>query len=161
MEAISSQSHIRLLANELPWKNGLLHPSMVPIRPNVLETSVSSPSRSGKVRFSVAIWFPAGFDKVTGSHFKVPDRGTCRITWSTSSTTNVNEESGIGPTNYFSMLPSGNIPKNGLDFFAQFLSHLREMWLEICDLAEQHLAECVSEPLTMTLSHHLISGMSN
>ncbi|RII24236.1 hypothetical protein CUC08_Gglean011241 [Alternaria sp. MG1] len=40
------------------------------------------------------------------------------------------------------MLPSGNIPKNGLDFFAQFLSHLREVWLETCDLAEQHLAEC-------------------
>ena len=59
------------------------------------------------------------------------------------------------------MLPSGNIPKDGLDFFAQFLSHLREVWLEICDLAEQHLAECVSEAFTMTLSHYLISIMSN
>lgn len=145
----------------MPWKNGLLHPSIVPIRPNMLETSVSSPSRSGKVRFSVAIWFPAGFDGMTGNHFKVPDRGMCRVTWSTSSSTNVNEESGIGPTNYFSMLPSGNIPKNGLDFFAQFLSHLREVWLETCDLAEQHLAECVSEPFTMTLLYHLNSSMSN
>ncbi|KAB2105292.1 hypothetical protein AG0111_0g7058 [Alternaria gaisen] len=131
-----------LLANELPWQNGQLHPNIVPIRPNMLETSASSPSRSGKVRFSIATCFPAGFDKVTGNHFKVPDRGTCRITWSTSSTLNADGESRYEPTDYFSMLPSGNIPKNGLDFFAQFLSYLREVWLETCDLAEKHLAEC-------------------
>ena len=59
------------------------------------------------------------------------------------------------------MLPSGNIPKNGLDFFAQFLSHLREVWLETCDLAEQHLAECVSAPLTITVSRQYVSIMSN
>lgn len=133
----------------------------MPIRPNMLETSASSPSRSGKVRFSVAIWFPAGFDKVTGNHFKVPDRGTCRITWSTSSTLNADGESRHEPTDYFSMLPSGNIPRNGLDFFAQFLSHLREVWLETCDLAERHLAECVSEPPTSTISHQSVSIMSN
>ncbi|OWY51284.1 hypothetical protein AALT_g4570 [Alternaria alternata] len=137
-----TERRLMLLANELPWKNGQLHPSIVPIRPNMLETSASSPSRSGKVRFSVATWFPAGFDKVTGNHFKVPDRGTCRITWSTSSTLNADGESRHEPTDYFSMLPSGNIPRNGLDFFAQFLSHLREVWLETCDLAERHLAEC-------------------
>ncbi|KAI5378255.1 hypothetical protein J4E82_002949 [Alternaria postmessia] len=134
---------LMLLANELPWKNGQLHPSIVPIRPNMLETSVPSLSKSGNVRFSVAIWFPAGFDKANGNFFKVPDRGTCRIAWSTSSSTsNVDDELRCRPTDYFSMLPSGNIPKDGLDFFAQFLSHLREVWLEICDLAEQHLAEC-------------------
>ena len=128
----------------------------------MLETSVPSLSKSGNVRFSVAIWFPAGFDKANGNFFKVPDRGTCRIAWSTSSSTsNVDDELRCRPTDYFSMLPSGNIPKDRLDFFAQFLSHLREVWLEICDLAEQHLAECVSEALTMTLSHYLISIMSN
>ncbi|CAN9362528.1 unnamed protein product [Alternaria alternata] len=140
--APKAECRLILLANELPWKNGQLNPFIAPIRPNMLETSVSSPSTSGKVRFSVATWFPAGFDKATGNHFKVPDRATCRITWSTSSTTNVNDGSGRGPPDCFSMLPSGNIPKNGLDFFAQFLSHLRDVWLETCDLAEQHLVEC-------------------
>ncbi|CAN9363325.1 unnamed protein product [Alternaria alternata] len=131
-----------LLANELPWKNGQLHPSVMPIQSNMLETFVSSPSRSGKVRFSLAIWFPAGFDKANVNCFKVPDRGTCRITWSTSSNSNVDYESRRRPTDYFSMLSSGDIPKDGLDFFAQFLFHLRDVWLETCDLAEQHLAEC-------------------
>jgi hypothetical protein len=144
---MSLQNHARLLANELPWTNGQLHPCITPIRPNMLETSVSSPSRSGKVRFSVAIWFPAGFDKTNENHFKVPDRGTCRITWSTSSTSNANDKAERRSTDYFSMLSSGSIPKDGLDFFAQFLSHLREVWLRTCDLAEQHLTECVSGQL--------------
>jgi hypothetical protein len=59
------------------------------------------------------------------------------------------------------MLSSGDIPKDGLDFFAQFLSHLRDVWLETCDLAEQHLAECVSEPFAVTLLHQPVSIMSN
>ncbi|CAI9631388.1 unnamed protein product [Alternaria burnsii] len=141
--APKAESHLMLLANELPWTNGQLHPSSVPIGPNMLATFVPDPSRSDdEVLVSVAIQFPAGFDNADGNHFKAPDRSTCRITWSMSLTSNVNNESGRRPTDYFSMLPSGNIPKDRLDFFAQFLAHLREVWLQTCDLAEQHLTEC-------------------
>jgi hypothetical protein len=45
---------------------------------------------------------------------------------------------------HFSMLPSGWIPRDGLDFFAQFLRHLQKKWLDVCDLGEQHLTDCVS-----------------
>jgi hypothetical protein len=114
----------------------------------MLATFATDSSRSDdEVLFSVAIRFPAGFDKPSGNYFKAPNRDTCRITWSTSSTSNVDDGWVRRSTNHFSMLPSGSIPKDGLDFFAQFLSHLREVWLQTCDSAEQHLTECVSELL--------------
>jgi hypothetical protein len=101
--------------------------------------------------FSVGIWFPAGQDHRNGEHFKVPDWGHCRITWTTiSAEWDTNNESGRISMDHFSMLSNGWIPEDGLDFFAQFLDNLRERWLKVCNLAEQHLTDCVS-PFTFLL----------
>ncbi|KAF1936893.1 hypothetical protein EJ02DRAFT_386559, partial [Clathrospora elynae] len=43
---------------------------------------------------------------------------------------------------HFSMLPSGWIPKDGLDFFSHFLQTLKNRWLQVCDLADHHLTDC-------------------
>ncbi|KAK4119368.1 hypothetical protein N657DRAFT_554230, partial [Parathielavia appendiculata] len=40
---------------------------------------------------------------------------------------------------HFSMLPNGWIPDDGVDFFKQFICHLRERWYTECDLVEKDL----------------------
>jgi hypothetical protein len=33
------------------------------------------------------------------------------------------------------MMPFGWIPKDGVEFFGQFILYLKERWLKLCDLA--------------------------
>jgi hypothetical protein len=58
---------------------------------------------------------------------------------------------------YFSMLPYGWIPDNGVDFFVLFISFLEKKWLHLCDLGEEELNECVSrsKPSTNQYIHVL------
>lgn len=45
---------------------------------------------------------------------------------------------------YFSVLPYGWIPDDGVDFFTQFIFHLKGRWLKLYNLSEEHLAMYVS-----------------
>jgi hypothetical protein len=45
---------------------------------------------------------------------------------------------------HFSTLSYGWIPNNGADFFALFVQTLKEKWLMLCGLAEEHLSKRVS-----------------
>lgn len=45
---------------------------------------------------------------------------------------------------HFSMLPYGWIPDNSADFFTQFILNLKDRWLRLCSLAEEHLSKRVS-----------------
>lgn len=115
------------------------------IQRNTLHNFCSGPSASAKMTFSVAVWFPAGQDTDDGKHFKMPDWGKLRITWTTASTPDLGNGLGCRSIDHFSMLPFGWIPEDGVEFLTQFMLHLKERWLKLCDLADQHLADCVSE----------------
>jgi hypothetical protein len=92
----------------------------------------------------MGLWFPAGQDNINGKHFKLPDWGPIRIAWTITVSSVWNDELGCRSTDHFSMLPIGCIPKNGLEFFVQFLDHFKKVWLAVCNLAGQHLLDCVS-----------------
>lgn len=51
---------------------------------------------------------------------------------------------------HFSMLPHGWIPKNGVDFFQQFLLHLKDSWQGLCDRAHERLFKLVSFPIFLS-----------
>ncbi|KAF2188018.1 hypothetical protein K469DRAFT_567803, partial [Zopfia rhizophila CBS 207.26] len=70
------------------------------------------------------------------------DWGKCGITWTMVSSANPNKESSWRSTDHFSMLPYGWIPEDGVDFFTQFILHLKDRWLKLCNLAEEHLTDC-------------------
>ncbi|KAL6786563.1 hypothetical protein J3E68DRAFT_420021 [Trichoderma sp. SZMC 28012] len=44
------------------------------------------------------------------------------------------------PMVYCSTLPYGWIPDNGMDFFHQFLTHIKAQWLELCIMFGEHLS---------------------
>jgi hypothetical protein len=113
--------------------------------------SSSAPTSNGSINFSVALWFPAGQDDIDGKHFKLPDWGPLRITWTITVPSVWDDESACRSTDHFSMLPIGDLPEDGLEFFAQFLEHFKKVWIAVGNLAEQHLIDCVCERPTLSL----------
>jgi hypothetical protein len=75
----------------------------------------------------------------------MPDWGKCRIGWTIIPPANPDDEPWKS-IDHFSMLPYGWIPKDGIEFFMQFILYLKERWLKLCQRAEEHLTECVSLP---------------
>lgn len=92
--------------------------------------------------FSVSLWFFVERDP-SQRHFNLPDWGKCKIAWTIIPPGNPNHESWKS-IDHFSMLPYGWIPKDGIDFFMQFILYLKEGWLKLCHQAEEYLSECVS-----------------
>lgn len=113
------------------------------------------------MHFSIGLWFPASQDNIDGKHFKLPDWGPLRITWTIKVSSIWDEESGCRSTEHFSMLPIGCLPKHGLEFLAHFLENFKKIWLAVCNLAEQHLMDCVCEPSIISLiSTHYYFAMN-
>jgi hypothetical protein len=73
----------------------------------------------------------------------MPDGGKFRIAWKIIRPTYPKNDP-WWPIVYFSMLPYGWIPNDGIDFFKQFMLHLEERWLKLCQQAEEHLTKSVS-----------------
>ena len=67
----------------------------------------------------------------------------CGIAWTLSLPTKQVDGPHWKTRAYLSMLPYGWIPEDGLDFFQQFVDNLKQKWLKLCDLAEEHLSKRV------------------
>ncbi|KAH4081955.1 hypothetical protein HBH46_223240 [Parastagonospora nodorum] len=134
--------HLFLLPSCLLWqKSHLPHSSMV-AKPNELKTLLPESADSEDTTFSMLLWFPAGSNHETGKHFKVPDGGQCRITWTTASTCATYRGTGTLSMDHFSTLPCGWLPDDGVDFIGQFLESLILRWRRLCEQGKDHLATC-------------------
>jgi tRNA splicing endonuclease len=131
-----------IFANDLLWPKIPITHSKEPMEPNKLQTSHQEKSDGNSVDVSVCLWFPAE-ENPPGKHFSMPDGASCRIAWKMIRPTNPNKHA-WRPIVYFSVLPYGWIPSDGIDFFGQFILYLRDKWLEVCDKAEEHLSATVS-----------------
>ncbi|KAH4074382.1 hypothetical protein HBH98_076040 [Parastagonospora nodorum] len=131
-----------LLPSCLLWqKSHLPHSSMV-AKPNELKTLLPESADSEETTFSMLLWFPAGSNHEIGKHFKVPDGGQCRITWTTASTCATYCGTGTPSMDHFSTLPCGWLPDDGVDFIGQFLESLILRWRRLCEQGKDHLATC-------------------
>jgi hypothetical protein len=102
------------------------------------------PSQDGSQgdRIYVTVRFPPEYNL---NHLKTSAAWeTCIIAWTMVPPTNTSVYPYWKSKDYFSTMPYGWIPDSGIDFFQQFVRHLKERWLELCDLAKRHLAERVS-----------------
>ncbi|KUL83782.1 hypothetical protein ZTR_06613 [Talaromyces verruculosus] len=92
-------------------------------------------------RVSVSLWFPDGNDPFPKQeYFNMPRWPWTCIAWTILSPSNPH----IRPwqsVDYYSMLPNGWIPDDGIDFFQQIVLHLEERWISVCDTADGHLKE--------------------
>jgi hypothetical protein len=96
------------------------------------------------VNISVAIWFPTGQGPGNQEQFNISNWGECRIAWTMKPLASSSGRPCWESIDHFSTLPYGWIPDDGVDFFTQFILYLKERWLKLCDLTEDHLTKCVS-----------------
>lgn len=98
-------------------------------------------------RVHVSLSFPDGKDPFSRQqHFNMPRWPSTCIAWTILSPSNPQ----IRPwqsVDYYSMLSNGWIPDDGIDFFQQIILHLEERWLNVCDVADEHLKQSVSPPV--------------
>lgn len=59
---------------------------------------------------------------------------------------------------YFSTLPYGWIPEDGVDIFRQFFVHIKTEWLELCHKFGDYLAKRVNLPSFTHLSSSLVEN---
>jgi hypothetical protein len=71
----------------------------------------------------------------------------CSIGWTVSQEKDTDGKLCWKTTDHFSMLPHGWIPEDGVDFFHQFLLHLKDSWQGLCDRAHERLFKLVSLPI--------------
>ena len=96
------------------------------------------------VSLFVAGYFPIGQDPGDQKRFAVSDWGKCGIAWTMVSPTKPKDGLCWRSMDHFSTLSYGWIPDNGADFFALFVQTMKEKWLILCGLAEEHLSKRVS-----------------
>jgi hypothetical protein len=95
----------------------------------------------------VAISFPIMLDQVKANAESfidnIYDRNEICIMWTMRCFPNSASESWIS-TEHYSTLPDGWIPDGSADFFRLFILHLKQSWLELCNIADTYLTESVS-----------------
>jgi hypothetical protein len=104
------------------------------------------------VSFSVAVWFPVGEIPKYKESFRMPVGEKIIITWTISQFRRPDGKQYRKAIDHFSTLPFGWIPDHDIDFFKQFILRLGDKWLELCDLGEKHLNDCVSRILRIPLN---------
>jgi hypothetical protein len=124
------------------WPRVPITDSKEQLKANTLHTSLPRETDGHGVDVSVSLWFPVEQDP-SQKHFSLPDASKCRIAWKIIRPTDPSNDP-WRPIVYFSMLPNGWIPHDGIDFFKQFMVYLKERWLELCQQAEGHLTKSVS-----------------
>ncbi|KAA8641770.1 uncharacterized protein ATNIH1004_010709 [Aspergillus tanneri] len=126
-------------SDDLLWSKIPIPGSKEPLVPNKLHVSLPRKEAEGDFAVSVSLLFPAEQGS-SGKYFSVPTGGKSRIAWKIRRPTNPKSEA-WRPIVYFSTLPYGWIPSDGMDLFKQFIVHLKERWLGLCQQAEEHLSE--------------------
>ncbi len=134
-----------LFADCSPWKSALIPGSEDNLQRDKLQIFHKKQTDGLAISFSAAVWFSAIPIQENQKNFNIPDWGECRIAWTMGPSTDPNGRPSWNSIDHFSMMLYGWIPDDGFDLFTQFILYLKkERWLKICDLAEEHLAKCVS-----------------
>ena len=101
------------------------------------------PATGGSNDFTFALYFPS-LRELLG---ETSDGSLLMIRWTVTKKANPGPATGSSRTGktwqsltHFSTLSNGWIPDDGVDFFKQFLDHLRAKWLQICQEAEELLS---------------------
>ncbi|KAJ2986733.1 hypothetical protein NUW58_g4888 [Xylaria curta] len=134
-----NERHLYACVDDSFWLKVPITVSTQQLEPNKLQTYCHDWDGGRGVDVSVSLWFPYE-QHPSSKHFSMPEGVKCRIAWKIIRPTDPNNEP-WRPIAYFSMLPNGWIPNDGLDFFKQFLFHLCGIWLELCQQADKHLTE--------------------
>jgi hypothetical protein len=111
-------------------------------KPNKLQTSYREETDGRCIDVSVSLWFPAE-QHPSRKHLSMPDEANFKIAWKIAQPTDSNNDAWRSIA-YFSMLPYGWIPSDGMEFFGQFILHLRQKWLKLYHEAEKSLSKRVS-----------------
>ncbi|KAK4233010.1 hypothetical protein C8A03DRAFT_19825 [Achaetomium macrosporum] len=121
------------------WPRVPITNSIERLKPNTLLTSLPKETDGHSIDVSFSLSIPVE-QYPTSKHFSIPDGRKCRIAWKIIRPTHSRNDP-WRPIVYFSMLPNGWIPHDGIDFFKQFIVYLKERWLELCRQAEEHLTQ--------------------
>ncbi|KAF2968612.1 hypothetical protein GQX73_g4996 [Xylaria multiplex] len=149
---VETETCLYMLAEDALWENVPIPDPKVPLEPKVpspnkLQTLLAPDTNGRYVDIIVSLWFPVELQ--LGQHNSNPlDRSKWSIAWRIIRSTNPNILPPRSPV-YFSMLPYGWIPNDGVDFFKQFIEHLRGLWLDLCQRAEKDLSQRRLEQLSL------------
>lgn len=73
------------------------------------------------------------------NHFKT-SWNMCAIAWTITPPAKASDGPSWKSVAHISSLPYGWIPDDGADFFQQLMLHLKNRWLKLCNLAEDHMS---------------------
>ncbi|PQE15320.1 ankyrin repeat-containing protein [Rutstroemia sp. NJR-2017a BVV2] len=121
------------------WAKVPIIHSKEPLEPNKLQISLPKETNGHGFDISISLWFPVE-QQPSQKHFSIPNGSKHRIGWKIVRSTNTKQGQWT-PIVYFSTLPYGWIPRDGIDFFQQFILYMKGKWLELCQQAEEHLSK--------------------
>jgi ankyrin repeat protein len=90
----------------------------------------------------LGVRYPSGRSTFKTKHFET-SWDICVIAWTIIPPTKATDGPNWNSVAHISMLPYGWIPNDGADFLQQFILYLKERWLKLCDLAEEHMSSQV------------------
>lgn len=134
-----------LLPNDLNSSSRLKVSSTIfsqrPLEPNKLQ--IATQKLDGNV-LDVSISLQLSFNKLLYEQplGAIDDSKVSQIMW--RSMQSGNSSSLWTTVIYFSTLPYGWIPEDGVDIFRQFLIYIKTQWLELCHKLDEHLAKRVN-----------------
>jgi hypothetical protein len=105
----------------------------------------------------------AWFSTEQGIGTKIVKDWECYIGWTVLQRKNKDGKQCWKTVDHFSMLPHGWIPENGVDFFHNFLLHLKDTWQGLCDRAHECLFDLVSLPISLSYldANQLLYGIAS
>ncbi|KAI0118811.1 ankyrin repeat-containing domain protein [Nemania sp. FL0031] len=126
-----------IFADDSLWPRIATTDSKVQLEPSKLHISLSQEIHDRGVAVFISLWFPVELHlSQRGLHS--PHGGKCRIAWKIIQPANPSKDP-WKPIVYFNMLPHGWIPDDDIDFFNQFVVHLKVTWLNLCERVEKGL----------------------
>ncbi|KFY79384.1 hypothetical protein V499_01625 [Pseudogymnoascus sp. VKM F-103] len=135
-----TQRRLFLFTDDSPWEKEWIADTKTnaSLQRNKLNIDINYPADNKTCTYSVAIWFSVAQSQV----FKRPIDEKLRITWTMVWLDNSNGEPLCRSTNHFSTLQYAWIPEYSLQFFACLIRRLKEEWLEVCYLGQNHITQC-------------------
>lgn len=110
----------------------------------VLKWTIKRGNNNQNDRIALAIQFPAEQNLKQKEVDEKQYWKNCRVSWTMVFISNSNSNRNWMSVQHFSIMPYGELPDTGVDFFKQFMGYITKRWLKLCELAEDHLSILVS-----------------
>lgn len=95
------------------------------------------------IKLFIAAWTPNSIQSGNGKQFLISD-GRCCIAWTIVPPMRPKDGLSWKPVDHWSTLSLGQIPDTGSEFFSSFIQDVKDDWLRLCALAQDHLSSRVS-----------------